>query len=243
MQAVTNTIMEPFNYIRSKANMGTINDLGDELAKPMTKNPIVKFLVGLGIILYIVFFAPHLNKRVVKMLHNPFIKMALLIVIFALSRPQASPSIALLLAIAILVSYQTAGTELMTNVSGHKTTVKGDCSCVEWECGEADGSTMSFDSHMGDGMLPGHDPSAAMHHPSPEELLHAHEQGASAEDHAVKVVVEEKAKMEEQLQRPLSQEELQDLCAKVNSEMPAHSSAVESFDNVVGFSGTAYASA
>lgn len=236
-----NTIKRFPEYVKEHATMDSVNKLGSEVSKPMVRDPAVAFLVATGLILYTVFFARKLNKRVVKMLQNPFVKMFFLFLILLLSRH--SPSIALLLAIAVMSSYRMYDTELMTNVSNHHSPVKGNCSCVEWKCNEADGNTMSFDSDMSDAMLPGHDPSDALHHPSPEKLLHGHEQEMSHEDHAVQAVVEEKAKMEEQLQRPLSQEELQELCAKVGSTMPAQSAGVESFDDVVGFSGSAYASA
>jgi hypothetical protein len=206
-----------------------------------------EFYLLCGLALYTVFIAPKLNKRVIDMISHPLSKLALIFIIVLLS--VKSPVMGILMAIAILVTFSSAEKELMTSVSGSGSTVKGDCKCVSWECDEADGGTMSFDSDMDDAMLPGHDPSGMIHHPaSPEEHLHAQEAAheSAPEDPAVHVIVEEKAKMEQQLQRPLSKTELHTLCANVNESMkqPATSAPVESFSDmgVVGYSGSTYAS-
>ena len=227
-----------FRRIESFASMDIVDNVTEPYLKPILANPTVGFFVALGLMVYIVFIADNLNKRVVKMLRHPVVKFLFLFIILVLSR--RSPSLAILLTIAVLSTYHSNDVELMTNVSG--TTVKGDCKCVEWECDEADGNTMTFDHDMGHDVVPANDPINDLHHPSPEEMHDLHD--VTAEDHAVQVVVEEKAKMEEQLQRPLTQEELQDLCAKVGSSMnEPQQAAVESFDDVAGFSGSAYASA
>jgi hypothetical protein len=230
-----------------KLSMNTVNELSNKYLPTLNESAEGQqheFFVVCGIALYTVFIAPKLNKRVIDILDHPASRLILLAMILLFSRK--STTIALFMTIAILVTYSSAGKELMTNVNGP---VKGNCKCVSWECDNADGNTMSFDSDMdeNEGMLPGHDASTVMHHPaSPEELLHAQESAPeiAPEDHTVQVIVEEKAKMEEQLQRELTQEELQTLCADVSNAMPAQtSSPIESFSDIVGFNGSAYASA
>jgi len=234
--------------------MVTLNKMSDNYLSSLDDQNEFYLLCGLA--LYTVFIAPKLNKRVIDMISHPLSKLVLIFITVLLAVKK--PTMGILMTIALLVTFSSAEKEFMTSVSG--STVKGDCKCVSWECNNADGGTTSFDSDMDDAILPGHDPSGMMHHPaSPEEHLHAqetahihaqetaniHAQEAAPEDPAVHVIVEEKAKMEQQLQRPLSKKELESLCAKVNESMQQHvdSAPVESFSVVTGFGGSAYASA
>lgn len=189
----------------------------DDVVKPyltFLNNQYVSAVLYIILIVYASLAAPRLPHNIAKLFDNPVVKLVLFFLIVYLAKHDAT--IAIIASVGVLISLMTlnrytANSEMMSIVSRDNMINNLD-KCNDWNCdNEEQPQVMSMDNpwenrnveENGRPYLEGN-PSGNLH---PFNGL--------SEEEKVREIMNEKAMIESQINRPLSENELKDLCANM----------------------------